>query len=219
MMATSKAVLDAMREDFEQLPPDARAKLLDMLCASGVESPPVVVGCARGRRRPAIPRARAAQLVRLHIARKKAVYHIDRRPFFFGHQIRFALAVVPPILIELLVESAFLAPVLGRVGGGRHRERDKVADGERNPSSGHICWEPPHHHGEHSQHGVEADAEQEQAQRIRHALDDRGREEDELQRRRADAGSEQGPAVHDTLFRFFAGEYGSKGHAHDHNDR
>ena len=32
-------VLDAMREDFEQLPPDARAKLLDMLCASGVESP------------------------------------------------------------------------------------------------------------------------------------------------------------------------------------
>ena len=36
---TSKSVLDAMREDFEQLPPDARAKLLDMLCASGVESP------------------------------------------------------------------------------------------------------------------------------------------------------------------------------------
>ena len=40
MMSISKAVLDAMREDFEQLPPDARAKLLDMLCASGVESPP-----------------------------------------------------------------------------------------------------------------------------------------------------------------------------------
>ena len=39
MIATSKAVLDAMREDFEQLPPDARAKLLDMRCASGVESP------------------------------------------------------------------------------------------------------------------------------------------------------------------------------------
>ena len=39
MMSTSKAVLDAMREDFEQLPPDACAKLLDMLCASGVESP------------------------------------------------------------------------------------------------------------------------------------------------------------------------------------
>ena len=38
MMNTSKAVLDAMSEDFEQLPPDARAKLLDMLCASGVES-------------------------------------------------------------------------------------------------------------------------------------------------------------------------------------
>ena len=39
MMSTSKATLDAMREDLEQLPPDARAKLLDMLCASGVESP------------------------------------------------------------------------------------------------------------------------------------------------------------------------------------
>ncbi len=39
MMSTSKATLDAMREGFEQLPPDARAKLLDMLCASGVESP------------------------------------------------------------------------------------------------------------------------------------------------------------------------------------
>jgi hypothetical protein len=40
MMSVSEAVLaDAMREDFEQLPQDARAKLLDMLCASGVESP------------------------------------------------------------------------------------------------------------------------------------------------------------------------------------
>lgn len=40
MMSVSKAVLaDAMREDFEQLPPDASAKLLDMLCASGVKSP------------------------------------------------------------------------------------------------------------------------------------------------------------------------------------
>ena len=38
-MSTSKTVLDAMREDFEQLPPDACAKLLDMLYASGVESP------------------------------------------------------------------------------------------------------------------------------------------------------------------------------------
>ena len=38
MMATSSAILDTMREDFEQLPPDARAKLLDMLCQSGVES-------------------------------------------------------------------------------------------------------------------------------------------------------------------------------------
>lgn len=39
MMSTSKAVLDAMREDFDQMPPDARAKLLDMLCQSDVESP------------------------------------------------------------------------------------------------------------------------------------------------------------------------------------
>ena len=39
MMSTSKAMLDAMREDFEQLPPDARSKLLDMLCRSGVETP------------------------------------------------------------------------------------------------------------------------------------------------------------------------------------
>lgn len=28
-----------MRGDFEQLPADARSKLLDMLCRSGVESP------------------------------------------------------------------------------------------------------------------------------------------------------------------------------------
>ena len=39
MVSTSKAVLDAMRADFEQLPADARSKLLDMLCQSGVESP------------------------------------------------------------------------------------------------------------------------------------------------------------------------------------
>lgn len=39
MIPTSKAVLDAMRADFEQLPADARSKLLDMLCQSGVESP------------------------------------------------------------------------------------------------------------------------------------------------------------------------------------
>lgn len=39
MFKTSKAIQDAMRADFEQPPPDARAKLLDMLCASGVESP------------------------------------------------------------------------------------------------------------------------------------------------------------------------------------
>ena len=39
MISTSKAVLDAMRADFEQLPTDARSKLLDMLCRSGVENP------------------------------------------------------------------------------------------------------------------------------------------------------------------------------------
>jgi len=39
MIDTSMALLGAMRADFEQLPPDVRAKLLDMLCESGVESP------------------------------------------------------------------------------------------------------------------------------------------------------------------------------------
>lgn len=39
IIITSKAVLDAMRADFEQLPADARSRLLDMLCQSGVESP------------------------------------------------------------------------------------------------------------------------------------------------------------------------------------
>ena len=39
MISTSKVVVDAMRKDFEQLPPEARSKLLDMLCQSGVESP------------------------------------------------------------------------------------------------------------------------------------------------------------------------------------
>ena len=39
MIETSKALLDAMRADFEQLQPEARSKLLDMLCQSGAESP------------------------------------------------------------------------------------------------------------------------------------------------------------------------------------
>lgn len=39
MMATSKAMLDAMHEDFQSYPPELRAKLLDMLCQSGVETP------------------------------------------------------------------------------------------------------------------------------------------------------------------------------------
>ena len=49
MISTSKAALDAMRADFEQLPADARSKLLDMLCRSGGREPRVVVGCARRR--------------------------------------------------------------------------------------------------------------------------------------------------------------------------
>lgn len=39
MIATSGAILNAMRADFEQLPPEARNKLLTMLCESGTESP------------------------------------------------------------------------------------------------------------------------------------------------------------------------------------
>jgi hypothetical protein len=39
MVSASKAMLDAMRADFEQLPTEARSKLFDMLCQSGVESP------------------------------------------------------------------------------------------------------------------------------------------------------------------------------------
>lgn len=38
MIPSSKAVLDAMRADFERYPPEFRSKLLDMLCQSGIES-------------------------------------------------------------------------------------------------------------------------------------------------------------------------------------
>ena len=38
MESTSKAIEDAMKADFESLPPEFRVKLLDMLCASGCES-------------------------------------------------------------------------------------------------------------------------------------------------------------------------------------
>ena len=38
MESTSKAIEDAMKKDFESLPPEFRVKLLDMLCASGCES-------------------------------------------------------------------------------------------------------------------------------------------------------------------------------------
>ena len=39
MIETSRTMLDAMREDFQCYPPELRAKLLDMLCQSGVETP------------------------------------------------------------------------------------------------------------------------------------------------------------------------------------
>lgn len=39
MISTSKAVLGAMRADFESYPPEFQAKLLDALCASGIETP------------------------------------------------------------------------------------------------------------------------------------------------------------------------------------
>lgn len=39
MVASSKAILDAMREDFESRPPQERAELLSMLCSSGEEGP------------------------------------------------------------------------------------------------------------------------------------------------------------------------------------
>ena len=35
MASTSKAIEDAMKKDFETLPPELRVRLLDMLCASG----------------------------------------------------------------------------------------------------------------------------------------------------------------------------------------
>lgn len=38
MESTSKAIEDAMKADFESLPPEFRVKLLDMLCSSGCES-------------------------------------------------------------------------------------------------------------------------------------------------------------------------------------
>ena len=38
MESSSKAIEDAMKRGFESLSPEARVKLLDMLCASGCES-------------------------------------------------------------------------------------------------------------------------------------------------------------------------------------
>lgn len=39
MDATNKAIEDAIREDFNALPPEFQGKLLDMLCASGCMTP------------------------------------------------------------------------------------------------------------------------------------------------------------------------------------
>ena len=39
MISSTKAVLDAMRADFETYSPEIGAKLLDMLCRSGIETP------------------------------------------------------------------------------------------------------------------------------------------------------------------------------------
>lgn len=39
MDATNKAIEDAIRKDFESLPPKFQGKLFDMLCASGCMTP------------------------------------------------------------------------------------------------------------------------------------------------------------------------------------
>ena len=39
MEATNKAIEDAIRKDFEALPPEFQGKLLDMLCESGCMTP------------------------------------------------------------------------------------------------------------------------------------------------------------------------------------
>ena len=39
MDATNKAIEDAIRKDFESLPPEFQVKLLDMLCGSGCMTP------------------------------------------------------------------------------------------------------------------------------------------------------------------------------------
>lgn len=39
MESTNKAIEDAVRKDFEALPPEFQGKLLDMLCASGCMTP------------------------------------------------------------------------------------------------------------------------------------------------------------------------------------
>ena len=39
MASTSRAIVDAMREDFNRMPPELQERMLEELCRSGVESP------------------------------------------------------------------------------------------------------------------------------------------------------------------------------------
>jgi len=39
MASSSKAIVDAMRSDFAEMPPEMQSRMLEMLCRSGVETP------------------------------------------------------------------------------------------------------------------------------------------------------------------------------------
>lgn len=83
MMSASKAVLaDAMREDFEQLPPDARAKLLDMLCASGVESPQWWWMCSWATEARCTASSSRSASPNRHNKREKAVNRVGGLPLY-----------------------------------------------------------------------------------------------------------------------------------------
>ena len=74
MFKTSKAIQDAMRADFERLAPGRPRQAPGHALCLGRRVAPVVVGRARRRRRPALPRVRAASIARPHTASKEAVY-------------------------------------------------------------------------------------------------------------------------------------------------
>lgn len=89
MMSASKAVLaDTMREDFEQLPPGCPRQASGHALRIRSRVAPVVVGCARGRRRPAVPRARAAQLVRTDITSGRPSIALAAFRFIHPHGAR-----------------------------------------------------------------------------------------------------------------------------------